>query len=484
LFFAWAFELTPEGIKREKEVDRTRSMTRITGRRFDFIVIGLLAVVVLFLLADNFVFDDADEVTAVDEALTSGVAGSPPTYNSIGVLPFVNMSGDPSQDYFSDGIAEELLNTLAKLKHLQVAARTSSFAFKGGDQDIKEIGDQLKVDTVLEGSVRKSGSRLRITAQLIDVNNGYHLWSETYDRELTDIFAIQDEITAAIVDALLLHFDTGESSAVAKPKAPSMSAYDAYLQGRHKLRTLSNASIREALASFRAATDADPDFAAAWAARALTVIMLREDAFREGIPLEEAHLLARTAIDRALEIDPNLAQAYVAEGYLLADAYRYEDALQSLEKAVEINPNLAEAWTWRSRILGRFGRIRESRENMLTALELDPHNPMTAAIAANLATDFYDPGFFATVEKNTSQFARAREILQMFRWTELEPMTKELYLRIAAMPDMTDIWLARLRYSVLKEFDEAGLAQLSRRTGESLMWIYMKSDQWDKAQAM
>jgi TolB-like protein len=484
LFFAWAFELTPEGLKREKEVDRSQSITHSTGRKINFIAIGLLVIAVVFLVVENYVFDNVEEAAPVVEAAPSENLESPQAYDSIGVLPFVNMSDDPSQDYFSDGIAEELLNTLAKLKHLQVAARTSSFAFKGQNQDITEIGNKLKVDTVLEGSVRKSGTRLRITAQLIDVTNGYHLWSETYDRELTDIFAIQDEITAAIIEALLVHFESGETPAVAKSEAPSISAYDAYLQGRHQMRTISTASVREALASFRAATDADPNFAAAWAARALAVIMLRETDFLEGIPHEEAHLLARTAIDRALAIEPMLAEAYVAEGFMLADDYRYEEALQSLEKAVAINPNLAEAWTWRSRILGRFGRIREARENMLMALELDPHNPATAAIAANLATDFYDPEFFAAVEMNSSQFARARQILETFRWIEFEPMTFELYQRVVAMPEMTGNWLARLRYSVLKEIDEAALSQQSRRPGEFLMWLYMGSDQWVKAQAM
>jgi TolB-like protein len=484
LFFAWAFELTPEGLKREKEVDRSQSITRSTGHKINFVVTALLVIAVVFLVVDNYVLDDVDDAAPVVDSASSENPETAQAYESIGVLPFINMSDDPSQDYFSDGIAEELLNALAKLKHLQVAARTSSFAFKGQNQDITEIGDKLKVDTVLEGSVRRSGSRLRITAQLIDVDNGYHLWSETYDRELTDIFAIQDEITAAIIDALLVHFDTGESSAIAKSEVPSMSAYDAYLKGRHHMRAISTASVREALASFRAATDADPDFAAAWAGRALAVIMLRETDFLEGIPPQEAHMLARAAIDKALEIDPMLAEAYVAEGLMLADDYRYEEALQSLEKAVAINPNLAEAWTWRSRILGRFGRIREARESILMALELDRHNPVTAAIAANLATDFYEADFFATVEKSSSQFPRARQILEEFRWTDLETMTKELYERITAMPEMTGNRLARLRYGFLKEIDEAELMRASRRTGEFLMWIYMGNGQWDKAQAM
>jgi len=484
LFFAWAFELTPEGLKREHEVDRSQSITQKTGRKINRAIIGLLVVGVVYLVADNYVFDETTKSGPVGEAAPPQTAESTQGYDSIGVLPFTNMSNDPDQDYFSDGISEELLNALAKLKNLQVAARTSSFAFKGQNKDITEIGNKLNVDTVLEGSVRKSGTRLRITAQLIDVDNGFHLWSETYDRELTDIFAIQDEITAAIVEALLLHFDTGETSAVAKSEATSMSAYDAYLQGRHQLRALDGASMRAALTSFRAATDADPDFAPAWAARALTVTFLRETAFREGIPREESQMLARAAIDRAMALDPMLAETYVAEGTLHADNYRFEEALQSLEKAVEINPNLADAWTWRSRILGRFGRVKEARENMLMALRLDPHNQVTAAIAASLATDFYDPDFFNAVEKSGTQFARVRQILEMDRWTEIETITKDAYQRIASTPDMPDFWLANLNFNILKEIDEEGLSQVGRRKGEYLMWIYMGIDQWDKAQAM
>jgi len=484
LFFAWAFELTSEGLKREHEVDRSQSITHETGRKIDRAIIGLLVVGVLFLVADNYVFDQSGEPGSAGDASRPQSAEPAQGYDSIGVLPFANMSNDPDQDYFSDGIAEELLNALSKLKDLQVAARTSSFAFKGLNQDITEIGEKLKVDTVLEGSVRRSGTQLRITAQLIDVANGYHLWSETYDRELTDVFAVQDEITTAIVTALRVHFDSEETPAIPKSEATSMGAYDAYLKGRHQLRALSSASLREALTSFRASTDADPNFAPAWAARALTVIMLRETDFREGIPLEEAQLLARNSIDRALAIDPMLAEAYVAEGNMLADDYRHEEALQSLEKAVAINPNLAEAWTWRSRILGRFGRIREARENMLIALELDPHNPVTAAIAASLATDFYDPEFFATVEKSSSQFARVRQILEMSRWTDVGRLTRDEYQRVLAMPDMAANWLALVNFTALKEIDEAGLSQQSRHTGDFLMWIYMGTDQWDKAQAM
>jgi TolB-like protein len=202
VFFAWAFELTPDGLKREHEVDRTASVTHHTARKIDFGIIAMLVLAVAFLVVDNYVMPGPVETDTASSDSTSTPPKEETSYNSIGVLPFLNMSNDPDQEYFSDGIAEELLNALAKLKNLQVAARTSSFAFKGQNQDIMEVGSALKVDTVLEGSVRKSGTRLRITAQLIDVANGYHLWSETYEREIDDIFAIQDEISLAISQAL------------------------------------------------------------------------------------------------------------------------------------------------------------------------------------------------------------------------------------------------------------------------------------------
>ena len=182
LVVAWAFELTPEGVKRESEVDRRQSVTPQTGRKIDRAIIGLLVIAVIILLWDKFLTDRPEPATSFAEAQGETAIESASVYDSIGVLPFANITNDPDQDYFSDGIAEELLNALAKLQNLKVAARTSSFSLRGKDLDAIAIGDQLKVDTVLEGSVRKSGTRLRITAQLIDAANGYHLWSETYDR--------------------------------------------------------------------------------------------------------------------------------------------------------------------------------------------------------------------------------------------------------------------------------------------------------------
>jgi TolB-like protein len=484
IFFAWAFELTPQGIKAEKDVDRSQSITPDTGRKINYVVIALLLIAIAFLVGKDFIGDDGSETGAMTESVVDATSNGGQGFESIGVLPFVNMSDDSAQEYFSDGISEEILNALAKLKSLQVAARTSSFAFKGQNQDITDIGSQLNVDTVLEGSVRKSGTKIRITAQLIEVKSGYHLWSETYDRELTDIFAVQDEITAAIVDALLLHFDTGESVAAVKSEATNMSAYDAYLQGRHQLNSLQPGSARAALRLFRDATDADPDFAAAWAARAMTVILLRESAFVEGIPREESILLAASAIERALAIDPELPEAYVAQGMLHADSYEFEAALQSLNKALEINPSLVDALRLNARILSRFGRIKEAQQEMLKALRLDPHNQTTAILAANLADEYYEPEFVATVERSTMQFERARQILQEQRLRHDPETALNAYREYAASADPADPGILRAQFFLLKELNEDGLSKVGRVEGMFLMWLLIGSNQWDKAQAI
>jgi len=482
LFFAWAFELTPDGITAEKNVDRSQSITRETGYKINYVVIALMGLAIALLIGKDFVGSGGDETDTVAESVVDEADSSRGGFNSIGVLPFVNMSDDPAQEYFSDGISEELLNALAKLKDLQVAARTSSFAFKGRNQPVRDIGAQLNVDTVLEGSVRKAGNKIRITAQLIEVENGYHLWSETYDRELTDIFAVQDEITAAIVAALLPHLNTGEDAEIIKAEATNMSAYDAYLQGRHRINSLEPDSARKALQSFRAATDADPGFAAAWAARATTVIAMRENAFSEGIPREESVLLASNAIERALAIDPSLPEAYVAQAMLYADSYDFDLALESLSKALEINPSLVEALRLHARILSRFGRIKEAQRDILKALRLDPHNRITAILAANLATEFFEPEFFATVERSTVQFERAREIMKQQRlFMDREAMLRAF--REAADGDETaSPFITQARYGLLKELDRESVFTAGRVDGMVLMWVLIASDRWDEAE--
>ena len=208
LIISWAYEITPEGLKREKEVVRDASITHLTAKRLDVFTIGLIVVAISFILADRFWLSPriSGQLAASAEVVTDTVQTSGPEFqyppNSIAVLPFVNMSDNPGNEYFSDGLSEELLNLLTRIPELRVAARTSSFSFKGQKLEIPEIAERLKVAHVLEGSVRKAGNQVRITAQLIKTDDGYHLWSESYDRTLDDIFAIQDEIAAEVVARL------------------------------------------------------------------------------------------------------------------------------------------------------------------------------------------------------------------------------------------------------------------------------------------
>jgi TolB-like protein len=368
LFFAWAFELTPEGLKREHEVDRTVSVTQHTGRKLDFAIIGMLVVAVAFLIIDKYMLHPATELELSENEQPTSTVGETTGYDSIGVLPFTNISNDPEQEYFSDGIAEELLNALAKLKNLQVAARTSSFAFKGKNQDITEIGNALKVDTVLEGSVRKSGTRLRITAQLIDVANGYHLWSETYDRELTDVFAIQDELTVAIVSALKVHLNVGEVAG-ATVATDNWEAYDAYLKGLHAIRNRTDESVAAAMGYFEEATRREPEFAAALARQAQAVLL---SVPYGGAAKDNAIATSEALLDRALAADPDLAEAHATRGYLLLETNNCEAALLSFEKALALNPGLVEAIHWSALCLTFRGSLRESLQLEQRAHHLDP----------------------------------------------------------------------------------------------------------------
>ena len=402
LFFAWAFELTPDGLKRSNEVDSARSIARLTGRKLDFAIIGLLAMAVVFLVVDNYVLTDRSGPGAVAADRAAGGAGSRQGYASIAVLPFVNMSNDAEQDYLSDGLAEELLNLLARIKGLKVAARTSSFAFRGAGQDIRKIGNALGVSTVLEGSVRKSGDRIRITAQLIDAGDGYHLWSDTFDRKLTDIFQIQDEISAAIVAALRTHLDAEATTVSSKTSA---EAYDLYLQGRHLLREQKKGNTRKALDLFRQANDVDPEFAPAWAARAAAVITLRETQYWGEIPAAEAFALAQANIDRALALDPLLAEAHVARSMLYWDRYRFEDALDSANEAIAINPNLASAHAERAASLKSLGQIREAQLALNTAADLDPLDEVILFRMLNLGTAFPDVAYLEALRQRVERRA-------------------------------------------------------------------------------
>ena len=339
LIFAWAFEMTPDGIKLEKEVDRSQSITPQTGKKLNSLTMLVLVAAVGFLLVDKFVLQPDNRSEAEEQALGE-------IRPSIAVLPFVNMSDDKANEYFSDGLAEELLNVLSKIPQLHVAGRTSSFQFKGTNEDLRLIGQKLNVANVLEGSVRQSGAHLRITAQLIDTENGYHLWSNTYDREITDIFAIQDEIAANVVDALRVTL-LGEETTV-DHGTDNLEAYNLFLQASYFWDQTTQENIDKAEQALRQAIALDPEYAQAYAKLANVHQQIISGFAGDGAEdfIAEFKIVHEYA-DKALDLDPTLADALVAKGLAVsAGDWDYGSADQYFLKALELVPNHIDALAW------------------------------------------------------------------------------------------------------------------------------------------
>jgi len=299
----------------------------------------------------------------------AGVRAQTAAAKSIAVLPFANMSNDPENEYFSDGMTEEILNALATVPDVQVASRTSCFAFKGKEIDIRKIGEQLGVSSVLEGSVRKIGNRIRISAQLSNVANGYRLWSQVFDRQLEDVFAIQDEIARAIAEALQLRLGGGEGQLV-KPSTENLEAYTLYLKGRF-LGSVdkSGETLRKAMALFEQALDIDPGYARAYSGVADCWAGLADNWLEPG----DAYRRAKSAATRAISLEPTLAEAYTSLGKVLAwYEWQFDRASEALAKAVQYNPNYAEAHFVLGSVLPCIARLPEGIEEMRKALLLDP----------------------------------------------------------------------------------------------------------------
>lgn len=363
LLFAWAFEMTPDGIKREKHVDRSTSITQQTGRKLDRAIIAVLIVAVGYFAIDKFVLHDHTD----NQAAVTANSGSRP---SIAVLPFVNMSSDIEQDYFSDGISEELLNLLAKIPDFRVAGRTSSFAFKGKNEDLRTIGESLGVGKLLEGSVRKGGNRVRITAQLINVEDGFHLWSDTYDREVTDILAVQDEIAAAVVHALKVTLLDETVIHNTKTEAVNPDAYNAYLQGLFYLNKLGPANQRIAVDHFENAIAIEPEYAQAWAGLARASINYAAQG-SDGV--SAALQRGRDAANKALELNPDLPDAHVALSRInYAFDWDWNSAESALRRALELRPGDVGARRRLAVQVSARGNTREALNIVRSLIEADP----------------------------------------------------------------------------------------------------------------
>ena len=418
ILFAWAFELTPDGVKLTRDVDRSRSVTRVTGKKLEYFTIAALSQVVVFFVIKEFFPLGVEETTQAvvqdNPVAAEAVMAEEPVIPSIAVLPFEDYSENADQDHFSRGIAEEILNLLAKTRGLRVAARTSSFAFAGSEIDIREIGNKLDVNTVLEGSIRKAGNQIRITAQLIKIEDGYHLWSETYDRDYSDIFKIQDEISAAIMDSLKVHLLGEEEQHIVAERAHNMDAYSAYLIGKERLALLNKPDIEVALKKFEDSIRAESDYAPAYAACARAWLLLEREP--GGPEKEEVDINVIPAIDRAIELSPDLPEAVAVRGLHHLYRYRYDEARRDFDRAIELNPNYALAYLWRSETFYEQEKFLDMLADKEKAYALDP---MSLEISGQLAYDY-------------GAFWRPRDADRIIaRMFELHPHHERAYIALA-----------------------------------------------------
>ena len=342
---------------------------------------------------------------------------------SIAVLPFANMSADPEQEYFCDGMADEIINALAQLDGLRVVARTSAFAFKGQRLDVREVGKRLSVGTLLEGSVRRAGNRLRITAQLIDVADGYHLWSERYDRDVEDVFAIQDEISLAIVDKLKIRLLGKDRGAIAGRHTEDLEAYNLYLKGRYHWNKRVPEEVRKGLECFRQAIERDPNYAAAYAGLADCYLVLENMGELEP---EEAFREADAAVARALELDGNLAEAHASLGWIkMVRDGDWDEAERELLRAIELNPSYSTARQWYAIHRMAVGRLYDGLAEATRAQRLDPLSPMIGVVVGLMLS-------------SVGEYERAAE--QLRKTLEIDPMF------IPAHTGLSETYLARGMY--------------------------------------
>ena len=338
VIFAWAFDLTPEGLKRETKDAPAAPVEGKTGKKLNHIVIAVLVLALGYFVFDKFILGpdrDANGTGTAAQDAQHQIAELEPikANNSIAVLPFVNMSSDEEQEYFSDGLSEELLHLLARIPELDVAARTSSFSFKGKDLGIPEIASELKVAHILEGSVRKQGNQIRINAQLIQADNGYRLWSETYDRQLDNIFQIQEDIATAVVEALRITLLGGAP----KTRRTDPAAYQLFLEGQYLKRQISRDSLNRAVEAFKQAVEIDPTYVPAWAELADTYIWGGNP---DELSREETVALADQAIQTAISADPDYAFAYYVRGISSIFSHNnFEQGIDDFQHALELDPD-------------------------------------------------------------------------------------------------------------------------------------------------
>lgn len=431
IVFAWAFEMTPEGVKREKDVDRSTSITEQTGRKINVIIISVLVIALGFsVITHRWTGSDGTDTAAVTVPAQNAASSD----QSIAVLPFVNMSEDEDNEYFSDGISEELLNVLVRVEGLRVASRTSSFAFKGKDASIPLIAESLGVAHILEGSVRKAGDTVRVTAQLIDARTDKHLWSETYDRKLEDIFAIQDEISAHIVAALKIALGTEEQAVLSSAATPTdnLDAYENYLRGRYLWQRRGAENIGKAIALFQKATEQDATFARAWSSLAGAHITMPT---YSNEPSDDHYPRALEYAEKALSIDPSIAEAHAVLGELARTERHWSDAEVHYRHAIANEPKNSTSYLWYAEHLQCTGRIGAALQTALIAYRLDPLHQGTNQVLGEI---YESHGDFLNAEKYSRNAVDAGHLGGMIEVTGMRMLDDdfEAALSLSAKTDI------------------------------------------------
>jgi TolB-like protein len=398
VIFAWAFEMTPEGIRKESEVDRTASTTQVTAKKLDLITIGLLVTVIALVLVDRYLpgqaengseqlaSEEADSLSATDDRAV------PPVEKSIAVLPFTNRSNSDDDLFFTDGIHDDLLTQLAKIHKLKVISRTSVMEYRGTTKNMKDIGAELGVSTILEGGIQKVGNRVRINTQLIDVETDQHLWAETFDRELTaeNIFDIQSEIAQEVVRAVTIELTPEELESLTIVPTQNLEAYESFLRGREIYYGVNYSAEKERRSRpwLEKAVQLDPDYVEALA----LLSQLYGQLLWRGIDTSPAMLEKyRAILDRAKMLNSRSPSVLLASAnYLYRVEYDYAQSLILIEEALQIAPGNSEAWSDRGSSLRRLGRWDEAIESYRKSLELDPANRSNKALMVETMESIHD----------------------------------------------------------------------------------------------
>lgn len=468
LIFSWVFELTPEGFKLEKDIDRSVAPDVHKGKKFDRVIIVLLAMSLAYFAFDKFVIEpsrEAELVQTTTATVTEQIIEARKSQvmdQSIAVLPFVNMSPDPDDEYFSDGLTEELIGSLAQIRSLHVTARTSAFAFKGTNLDIRNIGQTLNVRTVLEGSVRREHDQIRITAQLINVEDGFHLWSETYDHKLENVLSLQASIARAIVNALRIQLSPEVDEQFSESTVVNTKAYDLYLKGRYHWAHINRDGFRRSIEAFQNAIAIDPGYAPPHAGLATVYSFM---GYFGVMPPSEAFPLSVHEAEAALALDPASSEALIARGMAsMVYSWDWDKARDDLSRALELSPNFSQAhWAWSEYLA--VANPAKALDSALQALALDP---LSLPIMNSVAFKYLVRGMYTEAVQMDEEMIALNPNFIAAHWNlgiihmlhGRYDMAIDKFSFSAGYPDRMPPTLAMLAYAYAKSGDETNALAL------------------------